>query len=126
MRPKVQSGSSPTGLIRGCLEEYEHKLREAGESHHLDPDEQVLFLEVRPADASEFAGRLQVQGAEVGQHRVLRSVSPAIPNAIAALLLYIRDETGRIPHAYFQSSMVLRFMVGAVSPVDQDPAAEKC
>jgi hypothetical protein len=28
-------------------------------------------------------------------------VSAAIPNAIAALLLDIRDETGRIPHAYF-------------------------
>ena len=32
---------------------------------------------------------------------MLRCVSPAIPNAIAALLLYIRDRTGQIPHAYF-------------------------
>jgi hypothetical protein len=34
-------------------------------------------------------------------HPVLPCESPAIPNAIAALLLYIRDRTGRIPHAYF-------------------------
>ena len=27
--------------------------------------------------------------------------SPAIPNAIAALLIYIRDLTGQIPHVYF-------------------------
>ena len=26
---------------------------------------------------------------------------PAIPNAIAALLIYIRDQTGVIPHVYF-------------------------
>ena len=32
---------------------------------------------------------------------MLRCKSPAIPNAIAALLLYIRDTTGRMPHAYF-------------------------
>ena len=32
---------------------------------------------------------------------MLRCVSPAIPNAIAALLLYVRDQTGKIPHAYF-------------------------
>ena len=32
---------------------------------------------------------------------MLRCTSPAIPNAIAALLLYIRDQTGKIPHAYF-------------------------
>ena len=32
---------------------------------------------------------------------MLRCASPAIPNAIAALLLFIRDETRRIPHAYF-------------------------
>ena len=40
-------------------------------------------------------------GATVDRHRVLRCVSPAIPNAIAALLLYVRDQTGKIPHAYF-------------------------
>ena len=85
----------------GLPEEYEHKLREASDSHHLTPDEQVLFLEVRPGDVSEFSGRLHVEGVEVGRHRVLRCVSSAIPNAIAALLLYIRDETGQIPHAYF-------------------------
>jgi hypothetical protein len=81
--------------------EYEHKLREARESHHLPPGERVLFVEVQPGDASEFSDRLVVTGADVGGHHVLRCVSPAIPNAIAALLLFIRDYTGKIPHAYF-------------------------
>ena len=85
----------------GLPEEYEHKLREAMESHHLPPDERVLFIEVRPGDVSEFSGMLRVSGATVDRHRILRCVSPAIPNAIAALLLNIRDKTGKIPHAYF-------------------------
>jgi hypothetical protein len=85
----------------GIAEEYDSKLREATESHHLPSDERVLFLEVRPGDVSDFRGTLQVTGADVAGHRVLRCVSPAIPNAIAALLLYIRDRTGKIPHAYF-------------------------
>jgi len=85
----------------GLPVEYEHKLREASDSHHLAADEQVLFMEVRPGDVSEFSGRIQVEGVEVASYRVLRCVSSAIPNAIAALLLYIRDETKQIPHAYF-------------------------
>lgn len=85
----------------GLPEEYEHKLREARDSHHLPPDERVLFVEVRPGDASAFSDRLVVTGADIGGHHVLRCVSPAIPNAIAALLLFIRDHTGKIPHAYF-------------------------
>ena len=85
----------------GMAEEYEHKLREASESHHLPPDERVLFLEVRPGDVSEFSNTLQIAGVDVGGYHVLRCTSPAIPNAIAALLLYCRDETGKIPHAYF-------------------------
>ena len=85
----------------GLPSEYEDKMREAGDSHHVPPDEPVLFLEIQPGDASEFSDVLRVQGVEVGGHLILRSKSPAIPNAIAALLLYIRDETGVIPHVYF-------------------------
>jgi hypothetical protein len=85
----------------GLPSEYEDKLREANESHHVPPDEPVLFLEIQPGDASEFSDVLRVHGVEVGGHLILRSKSPAIPNAIAALLLYIRDETGVIPHVYF-------------------------
>jgi hypothetical protein len=99
-------GAAPVRIIAnrpdtGRPEEYEHKLRDARESHHLPPDERVLFVEVRPGDVSEFTDTLKVEGVDVGGHHVLRCTSPAIPNAIAALLLYCRDETGRIPHAYF-------------------------
>jgi len=85
----------------GTPDEYEYKLREARDSHHLPPDEPVLFVEVRPSDASEFSEVLQVRGVQIDGHRVLRCVSPAVPNAIAALLLFIRDKTGKVPHAYF-------------------------
>jgi hypothetical protein len=44
---------------------------------------------------------LNVNGFVVDGHRVLRCKSPAIPNAIAALLLHLRDTTQSIPHAYF-------------------------
>jgi hypothetical protein len=101
-----EAGGGPIRIIAnrpdsGLPEEYAYKLREASDSHHLAPDEQVLFLEVRPGDVSEFSGLLQIEGVDIGGHRVLRCVSAAIPNAIAALLLYIRDKTGQIPHAYF-------------------------
>ena len=85
----------------GLPEEYARKLRDAQESHHLPPDARVLFVEVKPSDASQFSEVLVVEGATVGGHRVLRCASPAIPNAIAALLLFIRDQTRNIPHAYF-------------------------
>jgi hypothetical protein len=85
----------------GLPSEYAHKLREAQESHHLPPNTRVLFVEVRPTDASAFSDVLKVEGADIGGHHVLRCASPAIPNAIAALLLFIRDQTRQIPHAYF-------------------------
>ena len=85
----------------GDRKEYEDKLREARETHHLTPDDPVLFLEVQRGDASEFSEVLLVRGARVGSYCVLRSKSPAIPNAIAALLLHIRDRTGKLPHVYF-------------------------
>ena len=101
--------NAATGTVRiianrpdlGDAAEYDHKLREARESHHLPVDERPLFVEVRPGDVSAFSDRLSVTGVDVAGHQVLRCTSPAIPNAIAALLLYIRDQTGKIPHAYF-------------------------
>jgi len=84
----------------GLAAEYARKLADARRSHHL-PDDVVMFLEIRPGDASEFRGNLDVLGFDVGGFRVLRSSSPAIPNAIAGLLLDLRDRTGTIPHAYF-------------------------
>jgi len=85
----------------GAAEEYGYKLREATDAHHLPPGDPVLFLEIRPGDASNFSEVLKVEGVRIAGHRVLRCQSPAIPNAIAALLLYIRDQTGQIPHVYF-------------------------
>jgi hypothetical protein len=101
-----EAGNSPVRILanrpgEGRREAYENKLREARESHHLPDDQPVLFLEVRPGDVSDFTGTLRIAGADVSGFHVLRCTSPAIPNAIAALLLFIRDQTGTIPHAYF-------------------------
>ena len=82
-------------------EEYETKEFDARISHHLTAEEELIFLEVEPADASDFDAPLVVDGVSVGKHRVLRTRSPAIPNAIAALLIQIGKMTGKLPHAYF-------------------------
>jgi hypothetical protein len=82
-------------------EEYDRKERQAREDHSLDQNEPVVFLEVAQGDASEFTGSLEIEGVEVGRHRLLRTSAPAIPNAIAALLIHVRDRTRRVPDAYF-------------------------
>lgn len=85
----------------GSRDEYGRKLDDALESHHLPSDALILFLEVRPGDTSDFSNRLKVTGVDVDGFYVLRCTSSAIPNAIAGLLLDLRDRTGTIPHAYF-------------------------
>jgi len=85
----------------GDVQEYEIKEREKRTDNHIPADEPILFFEVTPGDASEFSGVLQVHGEKVNGYRVLRAVAPAVPNALAAFLLFLRDETGKLPHAYF-------------------------
>ena len=83
------------------VEEYDKKEMQARADHSLDNAEPVVFLEVSQGDASDFNDEILVRGVKVGRHNVLRCKSPAIPNAIAALLLHLRDTTGILPHAYF-------------------------
>jgi hypothetical protein len=85
----------------GDAAEYQFKEREKRLDNHIPTRDPVLFFEVTPSDASEFSGVLKVRGVEVDGYRILRSESPAVPNAIAALLLHLRDTTGKLPHVYF-------------------------
>jgi hypothetical protein len=86
---------------RGDQDEYRLKEKKERWNNHIPNEDPIIFLEVRLGDVSEFSGRLRVRGVQIGQHRVLRTTSPSIPNAIAAFLLHVRDVTGQIPHAYF-------------------------
>lgn len=81
--------------------EYSAKEQEVRADNHIPASDPVLFLEIRVSDASDFTETIQVRGLQVGQYRILRARSSAVPNAIAAILLYLRDHTGTLPHVYF-------------------------
>src|SRR2546423_7012319 len=85
----------------GDAAEYRFKEREKRVDNHIPTRDPVLFFEVTPSDASEFSGVLRVRGVEIEGYRVMRAESPAVPNAIAAFLMYLRDTTKKIPHVYF-------------------------
>jgi hypothetical protein len=81
--------------------EYLLKEREEREASHIPAGDPVLFLEVEVRDASDFTGTVLVRGVDIEGFRVLRAEAASVPNAIAAVLLAVRDRTGRRPHAYF-------------------------
>lgn len=85
----------------GDVTEYRFKEHEKRIDNHIPSADPILFYEVEVGDASEFTGRLKISGIEIGGFKILRTRSPAVPNAIAALLLHIRDTTNKIPHVYF-------------------------
>lgn len=104
-------------LNEGNEREYFLKEKEVREDNHIPPTDSVLFLEIQISDASEFTEIIRVKGVQVGDYRILRAQSAAVPNAIAAILLDIRDQTGKLPHAYFgwiegnPIQYLLRFML---------------
>jgi hypothetical protein len=109
--------------------EYLEKEHEERVRNRISADDPVLFLEVTVADPSEFASQLQVTGEERYGYRILRTESSAVPNAVAAVLLHLRDVTGKRPHIYFDwtegnpVAHLLRFLFfgsGEVAPVTRE------
>ncbi|MDX6302800.1 MAG: hypothetical protein QOF53_4014 [Nocardioidaceae bacterium] len=114
---------------RGAAE-YEDKLRQTRADHDLPDGSDVIFVEVTVVDPSDFETTLDVRGeVRHGRYRVLVVQSSSVPNALAALLLHVRDLTGATPHVYFEwtegspVSNLLRFLLfgaGEVAPVTRE------
>lgn len=108
---------------------YAKKLTAARTVYHLPAEQSVLFLEVVVEDSSEFETELFVHGTTRNGYQILEVNGPAVPNAIAAVLLHIRDVTGLMPHVYFRWTQgdpltnLVRFLVfgaGEIAPVTRE------
>lgn len=69
-------------------------------AHHIDEEQDVLFLEVAVMDPSQFSSELEVRLIEDGGQKILAASGASIANTIAAVALEIRDMTGQVPHIY--------------------------
>lgn len=83
---------------------YAEKRARLRADHTLHRGQRALYLEIDVIDPSEFGDQLVVRGVEVDGFHVLRASSPAVPNAIAAVLLALRDGTGVVPRIHFDWS----------------------
>ncbi|GAA4004840.1 amino acid transporter [Streptomyces plumbiresistens] len=113
--------------------EYREKIEQIREDNDI-PGEDFVFVEVTVLDPSEFEASLTVHGEVLhDRYRVLTLESSSIPNALAALLLHVRDSTGCTPHIYFEwtegspFANFLRFFLfgqGEVAPVTREVLRE--
>ncbi|MGW2683285.1 APC family permease [Streptomyces sp. NPDC001414] len=114
--------------------EYRDKIEQIRADNDMPEQEDFVFVEVTVTDPSEFEAGLAVRGEVLhGRYRVLTLESASIPNALAALLLHVRDETACIPHIYFEwteggpFANFLRFFLfgqGEVAPVTREVLRE--
>jgi hypothetical protein len=113
---------------------YRDKLRQIRADNDIPPEEDLIFVEVTVRDPSDFENELKVSGEVMhGCYRALTLEGSAIPNALAALLLYVCDLTGQRPHIYFEwtegnpLAQFLRFFLfghGEVAPVTREVLRE--
>ncbi|MFF3745841.1 APC family permease [Streptomyces kronopolitis] len=119
---------------RRDVAEYRDKLQQIRADNDIPASEDFVFVEVTVGDPSEFESELRVHGEVLhGRYRVLRLESPAVSNALAALLLHVRDVTGDRPHIYFEwtegnpFAQFLRYFLfgqGEVAPVTREVLRE--
>ncbi|MGW5334500.1 amino acid transporter [Streptomyces bauhiniae] len=109
--------------------EYQEKEQDQRRHTRLPKGASAVFLEVFVQDSSEFTGKITVHGDEKHGVRRLRAEGPTVPNTIAAVLLALRDRTGKIPHVYFNWTEgnpighLLQFLVfgnGEAAPVTRE------
>ena len=110
--------------------EYSEKIKQIVDDNDLPDEGDIIFVEVTITDPSDFEGIIEVRGEVMhNAYRVIKIEAPTVPNALAALLLEIRDATGVRPHIYFEwtegnpASNFLRFLlfgVGEVAPVTRE------
>ncbi|MFI8219956.1 amino acid transporter [Streptomyces sp. NPDC085932] len=109
---------------------YRDKIEQIRADNDVRLTDDVVFLEVKVTDPSEFESELTVHGeTRHARYRVLTLPSASVSHALAAFLLHVRDLTGRIPHVYFQwtegdpLANFLRFFLfgqGEVAPVTRE------
>ncbi|WP_129310482.1 APC family permease [Streptomyces sp. L2] len=114
--------------------EYRDKIEQIRADNDMPEQDDFVFVEVTVTDPSEFEACLTVRGEVLhGRYRILAVESASIPNALAALLLHVRDLTGRTPHIYFEWTEgnpfrnFLRFFLfgqGEVAPVTREVLRE--
>jgi hypothetical protein len=88
----------------GHEEEYNKKAKAERKWGRIPAGMSTVFLEVNVVDSSDFEEDLLVTGVNEYGYRILRVDSSSIPNAIAAVMLAIRDEIGVVPEIYFRWS----------------------
>jgi hypothetical protein len=111
-------------------EVYRRKVDQIVADNDLPNPYDLIFLEVTVTDPSDFESVLEVRGVtRHKKYRVLEVESPSVPNAIAAILLHIRDVSGVRPHIYFEwtegnplgnLAKFLLFGMGEVAPVTRE------
>nr|WP_245687349.1 amino acid transporter [Peterkaempfera griseoplana] len=119
---------------RRDVAEYRDKIRQIRADNDIPAEDDLIFVEVTVRDPSDFESEVQVRGAVLhDRYRVLTLESASIANALAALLLEIRDVTGTRPHIYFEwtegnpLNQFLRFFLfgqGEVAPVTREVLRE--
>jgi hypothetical protein len=114
----------------GDAKEYQDKVDQIAADNDLPRSEDIIFVEVTLTDPSDFESVIEAKGVvRPGGYRAITLEAPSVPNALAALLLHVRDETGVPPHIYYEwtegnpVNHLLRFLLfgsGEVAPVTRE------
>ncbi|MFC8800963.1 amino acid transporter [Promicromonospora sp. NPDC057138] len=114
----------------GDINEYQEKANQIATDNDLPTSDDIIFVEVTLTDPSDFESVIEAKGVvRPGGYRAIMLEAPSVANALAALLLHIRDVTGVPPHIYYEwtegnpISNLLRFLLfgaGEVAPVTRE------